>query len=149
MARRDDREYREFTARRILHFASIKIRSERSRIWTLGAPDRMVSLLTHVAFVNVSHTSASLSSIESTVAARLMSAAGCDGSSQAAEQVDPRCSPASRIRRSRLGCSTRRDKGKLICTQACYSLVAGVSWLSGADVPLLAPAPWPRASSPR
>ena len=93
----------------------------------------MVSLLTHVAFVNVSHTSASLSSIESTVAARLMSAAGCDGSSQAAEQVDPRCSPASRIRRSRLGCSTRRDKGKLICTQACYSLVAGVSWLSGAD----------------
>ena len=58
---------------------------------TFGAPDRMVSLVTYAAFVNVSHPSAALSSIESKVAARLMSPTGCDGRSQAAEQVDPRC----------------------------------------------------------
>jgi hypothetical protein len=49
-------------------------------------------VLAHTAFINVSHTSAGLWSIDGTVAA-LMSAADFDGRSRAAEQVDPGVTP--------------------------------------------------------
>ena len=144
------REYREFTGGTDL---ALRVEKDSVRVLadvTCGAPDRMVSLLTSAAFVNVSHPSAGLSSIESKVAARLMSPAGCDDRSRVAEQVSPRRN------------APRRELG-------------GVDWVAGHDAtkasscarklatrwsraflgsrlptgPLLAPAPWPRASPPR